>query len=117
AAETKHLGFKTDNVLMAQVDLSLARYDSARTRAFQRDVLARARALPGVENAALAARVPFGYSNNAQNVIGDRATRENPDGQLIFQNVVSPDYFRTAGPAIVRGREFSDEHEASSQHV
>jgi putative ABC transport system permease protein len=117
AAETMQLGFKTDNVLMAQFDLSLTRYDSARTRAFQRDVLARARALPGVENAALAARVPFGYSNNAQNVIGDRATRENPDGQLILQNVVSPDYFRTAGPAIVRGREFVDADDASSPRV
>jgi putative ABC transport system permease protein len=117
AAETMDLGFRTDNVLMAQFDLSLAGYDSARTRGFQREVLARARALPGVQSGALAARIPFGYSNNAQKVIAAGSTQREPDGRLIFQNVVSPDYFRAAGLAVVRGREFVEADDASAPRV
>ena len=117
AAQGMELGFETKNRLMAQVDLSLASYDSTRARAFLRDLLERARALPGVRNAALAARVPFGYSNNAQRVVTESSARDNPDGQLIFQNIVSTDYFRTAGPPIVRGREFTEQDNASSPRV
>ena len=117
AAQGMELGFETENRLMAQVDLSLASYDSTRARAFLRDLLERARALPGVRNAALAARVPFGYSNNAQRVVTESSARDNPDGLLIFQNIVSTDYFRTAGPPIVRGREFTEQDDASSPRV
>src|SRR6185436_19366132 len=59
AAENMQLGFKTQQLLMAQFDLSLSGYDSTRSRAFQRELLTRARNLPGVERAVLAARVPF----------------------------------------------------------
>ena len=108
AAETMELGFRTERVLMAQFDLTLTRADSTRVRAFQRDLLERARALPGVTSAAIAARLPFGYSNNAQKVTTEQPAADKPDGQLIFQNIVSPDYFRTAGPGIVKGREFTE---------
>jgi predicted permease len=117
AAETMELGFRTENLLLAQLDLELAGYDSTRARAFLRDVLERARSLPGVESAALAARVPFGYSNNAQRVVTETAARDNPDGQLIFQNIVSTRYFHTAGPPIIRGREFTEADDISSPRV
>ena len=117
AAQSMELGFKTTNLLMAQFDLSLTAYDTVRARDFQRELLSAVRALPGVRGAALAARVPFGYSNNMQKVVTDKPSPDAPDGQLIFQNVVSTDYFRTAGPAIVRGREFTDADNAEAPHV
>jgi predicted permease len=118
AAQGMALGFTTDRLLMAQYDLSLSNYDSARATAFHRDVLMRARALPGVRSAALAARIPFGYSNNAQQIEADQRKRDLPEGGLlVFQNVVSTDYFRTAGPPIVRGREFADADNATSARV
>jgi predicted permease len=117
AAQSMELGFKTKNVVMAQFDLSLNAYDSTRARAFQENVLARVRELPAVRSAALAARIPFGYSNNAQKVVADERSITNPDGELIFQNVVSTDYFRTAGPTILEGREFSTGDNGGTQHV
>jgi predicted permease len=117
AAQTMELGFRTERVLMAQFDLTLTRADSTRVRSFQRDLLERARALPGVTSAAIAARVPFGYSNNAQKVTTEQPAADKPDGELIFQNIVSPDYFRTAGPGIVKGREFTEADNAASPHV
>jgi len=117
AAQNMELGFTTRNLLLAQFDLGLNRYDSIRVREFQRAVLERTRAVPGVRSAALAARIPFGYSNNAQKVAIDAPSPNAVDGQLIFSNIVSTDYFRTAGPSIVRGREFTDEDKGAAQHV
>ena len=117
AAQNMELGFTTRNLLLAQFDLGLNRYDSSRAREFQRAILERTRAMPGVRSAALAARIPFGYSNNAQKVAIDGPAPNAVDGQLIFSNIVSTDYFRTAGPSIVRGREFTDEDNAAAQHV
>ena len=117
AAQGMSLGFRTNNLLLAQFDLSLSRYDSSRARTFEHEVLVRARALPGVQRAALAARIPFGYSNNAQRVLTGTPSPNEPDGKLIFQNVVSPDHFATAGPSILRGREFTDADDAKSPHV
>ncbi len=118
AAQGMALGFTTDRLLMAQYDLSLSNYDSVRAKAFHRDVLERARALPGVRSAALAARIPFGYSNNAEQVEADQRVRDLPEGGLmVFQNVVSTDYFRSAGPPIVRGREFTDADNATGARV
>ena len=117
AAQNMELGFTTRNLLLAQFDLGLNRYDSSRAREFQRAILERTRAMPGVRSAALAARIPFGYSNNAQKVAIDGPAPNAVDGQLIFSNIVSTDYFRTAGPSIVRVREFTDEDNAAAQHV
>src|SRR5205823_14260099 len=117
AAQNMDLGFTTKNLLMAQVDLGLNHYDSSRAATFQQNILERVRGLPGARSATLAARIPFGYSNNAQKVLTDAASPAAPDGQLIFSNIVSTDYFRTTGPTVVRGREFTDEDNASSQHV
>jgi len=117
AAQHMELGFRTDKLLMAQFDLSLSGYDSTRSRAFERELLIRARALPGVQRAALASRVPLGYNNNAQRVLTESSQRDNPDGQYIFQNDVSPQYFATAGPSIIRGREFTESDDEKSPHV
>jgi len=117
AAQKMDLGFRTDKLLMAQFDLGLNGYDTTRARAFERELLIRVRALPGVERAALASRVPLGYNNNAQRVLTASVQRDNPDGELVFQNDVSPQYFSTAGPAILRGREFTESDDATSPHV
>jgi predicted permease len=117
-AQGMALGFTTDHLLMALYDLSLSNYDSVRATAFHRDVLVRARALPGVRSAVLAARIPFGYSNNAEQIDADQRKRDLPEGGLqVFENVVSTDYFRTAGPPIVRGREFTEQDNATSARV
>lgn len=118
AAQHMQLGFRTEKLLMAQFDLTgLSGYDTTRARAFEREVLIRVRALPGVERAALASRIPLGYNNNAQRVLTESSQRDNPDGEYVFQNSVSPQYFATAGPTIVRGREFTESDDATSPHV
>ena len=118
AAQSMDLGFRTHGVLLAAFDVSLVRYDSVRATTFQRDLLERVQAVPGVEGAAFAAGIPFGYSNNVARVVTDRATEALPeDGLAIFHNVVSPDHFRVAGPALVHGRAFTAADDATAPAV
>ena len=53
-------GFHMDNVLLAEVDASLAGYDEVHGRQLYPVLLERLKSLPGVESAAIGATVPFG---------------------------------------------------------
>ena len=62
----------------------------------------RARALPGVENAARTATVPFRQSIN-EDLFAPGVDSVNRRGDF-YLNAVSPEYFATTGTQIVRGR-------------
>ena len=118
AAQSMELGFRTRGVLTAAFDVSMANYDSVRRRSFQRELLDRVQRLPGVEGAALAARIPFGYSNNTWRVAtADRRSELPESGLSIFDNVVTPEYFRIMGPPLRRGRTFDADDNTSASRV
>jgi len=102
------LGFETRNVRTAEVDLSLGGHPPERERALYAQALEGAADLPGVEAAALALISPFSSWRMANDIMwetGDSAgggARTNVD-----MNVVTPDYFRTLGIPVVRGRAFT----------
>jgi predicted permease len=78
-------------------------------RTFQRRLLERLTALPGVERASLSSALPiFGYFNNI-NVLVERQPVP-PRGQepLIEQAMVSPDFFAVLGIPLQTGRLFPD---------
>src|SRR5262249_9166272 len=60
-AQTIDLGFDPSHVLNASVDVAQKGYDEARGRAFFDELLRRAKALPGVEEASFTYSVPMGY--------------------------------------------------------
>jgi len=102
-------GFKTDHMLLASLDLFSAGYDPARgTQALDR-MLTEIRALPGVQSASLARRVPLGITT------GSSSSTLEPEGYVAskddqawsFFNWVGSDYFRTMGIPIEAGREFT----------
>ena len=87
---------------VALIDLNLAerKYEDARARLFYADLLDRLHALHGVERAALVATAPMGGRRNALD-IASRAGGWKANADF---NIVSDDYFRTIGLALVRGR-------------
>ena len=118
AAQSMDLGFRTQGILLAAFDVGLGRYDAERAGVFERELLERVTRLPGVEGAALAAAIPFGYSNSTARVVPDRTAEALPDGGVtIFHNVVSPGHFRVAGPPIVKGRDFAASDDSTAEHV
>jgi len=102
------LGFRTDRMLTMQMAPTGENYRSpGQFIAYWDQVLERAKAVPGVEAAALSTGLPLsgGRSIIAFNVDG-RPQVPLSQQPLAYWETVSPGYFATMGIAIVRGREF-----------
>jgi predicted permease len=102
-------GFDPSNVVMASFDVFPAGYDLARGLVFQRQLLERLRALPGVERASLARTIPLGFSGNSSIGIGVEGYQPKKDEQVVITyNEVSDGYFDTLRIPIVGGRAFTE---------
>jgi len=102
-------GFNPERVLSMQVSLPRAHYQTPEQQAaFVREVLDRARAIPGVSSASVISRLPLlpGQSTRDVTLVG----KPSPPGAEIDPDylVVSPDYFSTLGVNLVRGRFFTE---------
>ena len=100
-------GFRIANSIVIELDPSLAGYNQARGRETYRALLARLKALPGVQSASIAATVPFGMTASGRNI---RRPGTDPADQRNLvncrSNIVGPDYFETMGIPLLRGRSF-----------
>jgi predicted permease len=117
-AERTYLGFDPTHLLNLRMDTDSVGLDQSRMREFYRDLEARVRALPGVQNVALAACVPMGYDNNGTQVYVEGKTGTGKDAApVVFYNRVSLDYFATLRVPVLRGRVFSDQDTEKSPRV
>ncbi len=101
-------GFRTEQMLTARVSLSRARYpDARRIAVFQRDLLERVRAVPGVRSAGLTAYLPLSGMDNAWGfVIEGRPPLPIGDYNVSKYRPVSAGYFETIGIPLLQGRAF-----------
>jgi putative ABC transport system permease protein len=114
-----NLGFNTDNVLTMEMTLPYAKYqNAAQVCAFYDELLRRARTLPGVESAALINHLPLGGSGSTTNFLVD-GVPDPPPGQEFGAGyrVCTPDYFKTMGIPVVRGRSFTETDTADRRRV
>ena len=113
-AQNTPLGFNPENILVADVLLPKARYDTDEKVAhFNDQLVERIRALPGVEAAALASNIPFDDNewDSSFHLTGTPAypPGERPAAEI---NVVTPDYFRLMGMPLLHGRAFTPDDRA-----
>jgi predicted permease len=102
------LGFRPDGIATATFSLRLAGYDQPRGLAAVEELVERTRAIPGVDQAAVARLVVLGLEQGRRTVQPEGYTpRPNEDMEVRF-NVVGPGYFRLLGIPIALGREFMD---------
>ncbi|HEX6938133.1 MAG TPA: ABC transporter permease [Longimicrobiales bacterium] len=110
------LGFQPDGVLAVQFGAMPAGYlAEGRAWEVQSRILERVRAIPGVSAAAATSIAPFSGNqlNFPMTVVGNpEATR----GDVQWRSI-GPDYFRTLGTAVVRGREFTEADDARATPV
>ncbi len=109
-------GFAPEHLLTAELDYSVSgfttwvRPTSTRPQVTQRELLERLRQRPGVVSAAVTGNLPRNGSGPARDPI---LIQDRPAGTLDqlprtrFQ-AVSPDYFRTLGVPLLRGRDFTE---------
>jgi putative ABC transport system permease protein len=103
-------GFDPKNVLTMTFSLSPSRYsDSAKARAFYRQLGERVASLPGVEAAAFTHVVPLGGATVTALLLDGESFTNYGDMRLTVQSSVGVDYFRAMGIPLLRGRTFTEQ--------
>jgi predicted permease len=115
-AQKTDLGFDPRAVVNLTFDPNEIGYNQEQGKAFYRQILERARALPGVQSASLASAIPLSDSvSGADLIIPGYEVAKGQPAPHAENNSVSPGYFRTMGMELLRGRELSDaDNEKSS---
>ncbi|MFY9730835.1 MAG: ABC transporter permease [Candidatus Acidiferrales bacterium] len=117
SAQQINPGFNAHNVLIATYDLFTGGYSEASGVEFDRQLVAKLQAQPGIQSVALSSRVPLGF--------GGGSTAVNPEGYVSQANesmetqvaIVTPNYFQTLQIPLVKGRDFTPQDTKSSQRV
>jgi putative ABC transport system permease protein len=111
-------GFDAERVLVLDLSIPAARYDTERTVTFYRQLVDGVGQLPGVRSAALISEVPPVAGGNNWDILIDGRTR-GPDETLPSPQVryVSHAYFRTLSIPTVKGRLFAAEDRGGSPRV
>jgi putative ABC transport system permease protein len=113
-AQNASLGFNPENILVADVLLPKARYDTdEKIVRFNDQLIQRIRSLHGVEATALGMNIPFDNNewDSSFHLTGTPPypPGERPEAEI---NVVTPGYFRLIGMPLLSGRAFSEDDRA-----
>ena len=108
-------GFQAKGILVARLDFSRLHIPVGSRAVFQRQLLERIRALPGVDDVADTTIVPLGGTgqNNEVWIDGQGA----PQRQNSNLSGISPNYFHTLRIPLVAGRDFNDHDTLQSPRV
>ena len=109
-------GFDPEHMLAASFDLSLNAYSTERSRAFEKDLLKRVQAIPGIESASYIRRLPLGYTgSNSRSMTIDGYVPKPNEEVVIDLTWVGPGYFHTMRTPILSGRDFEESDEGAAQ--
>jgi putative ABC transport system permease protein len=116
--EHQNLGFRADHLLTAGLTLDQGRYeDSGKQSLFVRDLLSRLQNLPGAESVAAVSDLPSTGPGSVTLRIKGQQDAPSSQGLSALDFVVTPDYLRTAGVALLHGRTFADADDAKAPRV
>ncbi|HSC27488.1 MAG TPA: ABC transporter permease [Vicinamibacterales bacterium] len=113
------LGYRTDGILLADINLDVRGYSQEAGQAFYRQVFEQVGAVPGV-SAIGAARVSVlsgGARTTAVSTDGRPVDRGARNGMTVRANVVSDGYLRAMGVPLLQGRNFRETDRPSSPAV
>jgi putative ABC transport system permease protein len=114
-----NLGFNADRVLTFSLPVPDGRLQgSEQVTSFYDQLLARVQAVPGVVSASTSTGMPVYGTNFGMRFHFAGRPFANPSQRPgAGFNMVSPDYFKTFGINILKGRSFTDQDRAGSQRV
>src|SRR5438552_12212312 len=116
-AQQSDPGFEASHLLLTSYELSPAGYTRAAGAAFDRQVLDRLSALPGVESVTLADFSPLSFSIHSDYLQIEGYVPQPYESMEISRAIVGPNYFRTLRTSVISGREFTAADTAESQLV
>ena len=111
-------GFDRTGISLFSVNLSLQGYDREKATRFERTMIERLRAIPGVDGAAFAFPLPLDAYDDTAPVFPEGWTpRSDAEQNIAGGTRVSPRYFETMGTRIVAGRAIDERDTATSKLV
>ena len=110
-------GFKPDNLLTMQIAYTAGEGEGRKVANFFNEVEERVKALPGVESVALSNGVPMLGSSETSFAIEGRPPAEPGKRPMTVLFITSPDYLKTMGIKLLRGRFFTEQDTQNSPLV
>jgi predicted permease len=102
------LGFRSDHVLLVNVDPSHSGYQRAQLIAAYREILTRLEAIPRVRSVSITGCTPLQGCGAGGRYLFAEGHAERPEERLrTAVTFVSPRYFETLGTPLIAGRDFS----------
>ncbi len=116
-AQDADLGFDANHVYLASFDLDQLGYSDAKALELDRQILARVRALPGVESATLADFSPLSFTIHSDGVMPEGYIPRPHESIEVDRGIVGPGYLSTLRTPLITGRDLTDADNESSQPV
>jgi predicted permease len=111
-------GFDRNGISLFSINLSLQGYDREKATRFERAMIERLRAIPGVDAAAFAFPLPLDAYDDTSPVFPEGWTpRSDAEQNIAGGTRVSPRYFETMGTQIVAGRAIDERDTSTSKLV
>ncbi len=112
------IGYNPQSAVTASFDLGIQGYDEPRGREFERGLLERVRAIPGIETAALVDMLPLSLNSSSDTIyIVGKPIPKATEAPIAYDFSVSPDYFPTMQTRILSGRAIDVRDKPGGQRV
>ena len=116
-AQDAGLGFDPGHVYLATMDLSPFGYPVAKGWEFERQLLMRVQALPGVQSATLADFSPLSFTIHSDGVMPEGYVPHLHENVEVDRGIVGPGYLKTMRTPLLEGRGFTAADNAQTQPV
>jgi predicted permease len=116
-AQDADLGFDANHVYLASFDLDPLGYPDAKALELDRQILARVKALPGVQSATLADFSPLSFTIHSDGVMPEGYIPRPHESIEADRGIVGPGYLQTLRTPLIAGRDFTDADNESTQPV
>ncbi len=110
-------GFDKDHILLATLDPALSGYSPDATRNFYEQLLARIRAVPGVQAATVSSESPISGGWDSNGIVVEGYVPHQGENVNAIIAAVAPDSFDTLGIPVIMGRDFSEKDMLNSPKV
>jgi predicted permease len=112
------LGFDPVNLTTAAIDVSLPEYNEAAAKLFQKRLLQRTLAIPGVKTAAYANALPLGVDQSTTGVHAESdLAQKGRKAQSANYFQISPNFLNTLRIPLINGRDFTIHDTGKTQRV
>jgi hypothetical protein len=115
---TADLGFQPDRVIALNVDPAAQGHSGVEVTAILDEILRRTGDLPGVKAASLVATPPNGSLGISMSVaVPGFVPKGDGREMVVYFNFISPQYFKTLGQYLLRGRDFDGRDNKNAPRV